>query len=108
MTRAKTITAHVLDNTNTQRIIFRVLLSGLIVLSVVYIYLIGSITFNVLARKALESQSRALGSHVSGLELTYLNQTNRIDKAYATSLGFVDVHTNIFAARIEPTRVAVR
>jgi glycerol-3-phosphate acyltransferase PlsY len=76
-------------------------------LSIVYIYLIGSITFNVLARKSLEAQVRTLGSDVSELELSYLNSTNKIDKSYATSLGFVDVKDNIFASR-NTSRVAIR
>lgn len=108
MSNAKAITSHILESSKTQRVIFRVLLSGIIVLSVVYVYLIGSITFNVLARKSLETQSRVLGSHVSELELAYLNTANKIDKNYALSLGFVEIHNNIFATRTTPTRVAVR
>ncbi len=107
MTKVKVITNDIVQNKNTQRIIFNVLLSSIITLSVVYIYLIGSITFNVLARKSLESTVRTLGSEVSSLELTYLNSTNKIDKNYATSLGFVDVKDNIFASR-NNSRVAVR
>lgn len=107
MTKVKVITNDIVQNKNTQRIIFNVLLSSIITLSVVYIYLIGSITFNVLARKSLESTVRTLGSEVSELELTYLNSTNKIDKNYATSLGFVDVKDNIFASR-NNSRVAVR
>lgn len=108
MSTAKAITTQVLDNTNTQRIIFRALIAGIIALSIVYVYLIGSITFNVLARKSLETTARTLGSHVSELELTYLNTANKIDKNYALSLGFVDVHTSIFATRSTATRVAIR
>lgn len=108
MNNAKAITANLIENTKTQRALFRILISGLILLSIAYVYLIGSITFNVLARKSLETASRTLGSHVSELELTYLNTANRIDKNYALSLGFVDVHTSIFATRTTPTRVAVR
>ena len=108
MTTTKAIATTVIKNSATQRIIFRSLLLGIIMLSVVYVYLIGSITFNVLARKSLETSARALGSHVSELELAYLNATNKIDKSYALSLGFVDVHTSIFATRTNPARVAIR
>lgn len=107
MTKVKVITNDIVKNRNTQRIIFNVLLSCLITLSVVYIYLIGSITFNVLARKSLEATVRTLGSEVSELELSYLNSTNKIDKGYAISLGFVDVKDNIFASR-NTSRVAIR
>ncbi len=108
MTKVKTMTNNLIENTNTQRIIFRALIAGLIVLSIVYVYLIGSITFNILARKSLETTIRTLGSRVGELELNYLNTTNKIDKAYATSIGFVDIHTNIFAARTSTTSVAIR
>ncbi len=107
MSKAKAITTHVIENTNTQRIIFRVIIALIVTLSIVYVYLIGSITFNVLARKSLETTSRSLGSHVSALELTYLNTANKIDKNYAGALGFVDVHDNIFATRTSASRVAV-
>lgn len=87
--------------------LFKVFASSFIVLSVVYIYLIGSITFNVLARKSLEVASSNLSSHISELELTYLDNVNKIDKSYGLSLGFVEVHDNLFATRTL-TRVAMR
>ena len=62
-------------------------------------YIIGSITFNVLARKALENTVRTLSDNVSQLELSYLNNSNQIDKSYALAKGFVDVDHNIFATR---------
>jgi hypothetical protein len=107
MSTAKAITNNIAGNSHTQRTIFRVLISALILLSAVYIYLIGSITFNVLARKSLDTTVHDLGSQVSGLELTYLDETNGIDQNYAHSLGFVDVQNSIFATREAP-RVAMR
>ena len=107
MSKAKAITVDIVQNHDTQRIIFRVLISGLVLLSLVYVYLIGSITFNILARKTLATTVRTLGTEMSSLELTYLTAANKIDKNYATSIGFVDVHDNIFATR-DTTRVAIR
>jgi glycerol-3-phosphate acyltransferase PlsY len=108
MTTAKAITTNIMVNNHTRRTLFRVLVSLLVVLSIIYIYLIGSITFNVLARKSLENTVRTLGTSVSELELTYLNTTNKIDKSYALSLGFVDMHDTLFAARQVSARVAIR
>ena len=108
MSTAKAITTNIITNSHTKKTIFKVLLSMFIMLSLIYIYLIGSITFNVLARKTLETKARALGSHVSELELTYLNTANKVDKAYALSLGFVDIHDTIFATRTAIPRVAIR
>lgn len=107
MTKVKVITNDIVQNTHTQRVIFKVLISSLIALSLVYVYLIGSITFNVLARKSLETSVRTLGSNISNLELQYLDATNKIDKNYASSLGYVDVHDNIFATR-KASSVAIR
>ena len=107
MTKAKAITTDIAENTNTQRVLFRILISSLGILFLVYVYLIGSITFNVLARKALENTVRTLSDNVSQLELSYLNNSNQIDKSYALAKGFVDVDHNIFATRTT-TRVAIR
>lgn len=105
--KAKAITIDIKQNTDTQYMLFRVLVGALIILSIVYAYLIGSITFNILARKSLESTIRTVGSHVGELELTYLSKTNQIDKNFALSKGFVDIHQNIFATRVD-SRVAIR
>ncbi|MCE9517638.1 hypothetical protein K8Q96_01390 [Candidatus Nomurabacteria bacterium] len=107
MSNAKIITKSIVENSQTQLTIFRALIASLVLLSIVYIYLIGSITFNVLARKSLNATVHVLGTHVSELELTYLNATSGINKDYAYSLGFVDIQKNIFATREAP-RVAVR
>lgn len=107
MNKAKTMTMEIVQNRDIQRVLLRVFISALVVLSITYVYLIGSITFNVLARKSLETEVRKLGSHVSELELSYLNSANKIDKNFATSLGFVEAKNSIFTTRAS-TRVAVR
>jgi len=107
MTRAKEITKDISQNINTQIMLFRVLVIGSAMLFIVYIYLVGSITFNVIARKSLENTVVTLTNQVNNLELTYLNNINKIDKEYALSNGFVEVHKNIFAAR-DINHVAIR
>ena len=107
MSRTKAITNDIVGNKNTQKILFRILLGSLLSLFIVYIYIIGSITFNVIARKSLENTSRMLGSNISQLELTYLSNMNEVNKNRATSLGFVDTNSNIFATR-SITHVAIR
>lgn len=107
MTRAKAITNDIAQNINTQRALFRVLITGSILLFAVYIYLIGSITFNVIARKSLENIVVNLTGQVNQLELTYLSNVNKTDKNYALSNGFVDVPQNIFASR-DVNHVAIR
>ncbi len=107
MTRAKAITNDIVENINTQKILFRILISGSVLLFGIYIYLIGSITFNVIARKSLDNTAIALKSEVNQLELSYLKTVSGIDKEYAKSQGFVDTHQNIFASR-NINHVAIR
>lgn len=107
MSKVKTMTIDIMENNYTRKTIFKVLLFGLIVLGIMYLYFIGSITFNVLARKSLETTVRTLGSNISELELTYLNNMNEIDKDYAMTKGFVDANNNIFATR-NISQVAIR
>lgn len=107
MTRAKKITNDIAQNINTQKVLFRALIIGSAMLFAVYIYLVGSITFNVIARKSLENTVASLNSTVNQLDLTYLNNANKIDKEYALSNGFVDLHQNIFASR-DINHVAIR
>lgn len=108
MNKAKTITNTISNDANVQRTIFKSLVASIVLLSVFYIYFIGSITFNVLARKSVESNMREVGSRVSNLELSYLSLSNSIDKNFALSSGFVDATSPIFAARTDISRVAVR
>ena len=107
MSKTKAIANDIVGNTNTQRTILRFLVGSLLCLFVVYIYMIGSITFNVVARKSLETTARSLGSNISNLELTYLSDIGQINKTRATELGFVDTNSNIFATRTI-THVAIR
>lgn len=107
MTKAKEITKDLAENMKTQKVLFRILMMGTVTLFAVYIYLIGSITFNVIARKSLDNTITQLTSNVNDLELSYLNNVNKIDKEYAISKGFVDVHHNMFASR-DINYVAIR
>ena len=107
MTKAKAITNELSVNINFQRTLFRVLVGSLIALSVVYVYLIGSITFNIVARRSLENTAASLTNSVNQLNLTYLDNINKIDENYAKAKGFVEVNQNIFASR-DANRVAIR
>ena len=99
MSKTKAIANEIVENSNTQRVILRILLGSLLSLSIVYIYMIGSITFNVVARKSLDRTAQILNSNISDLELTYLSNMNNINRTLATNNGFVDTKSNIFAKR---------
>jgi hypothetical protein len=106
--KTKAITNDIAQNTNTQKVLLRILLIGTASLFIVYIYLVGSITFNVIARKSLENTVSTLTSRVNKLDLTYLDSINKIDKEFALAKGFVDARENIFASRNDINHVAIR
>lgn len=99
MSKTKAITREIVGNTYIQRFVFHFLTGTLTILSIFYVYMIGSITFDVVARKSLESTQRQIGSDISQLELTYLSNMNDINKLKASSLGFTDAKSNLFAIR---------
>lgn len=108
MTKAQVITNELTQNIRTQKSIFRTLVIGISLLFIVYIYLIGSITFNLVARKSLEASVATLNDSVNKLDLAYLDKLNKIDKNYALSLGFVETENSIFVMRNNINHVAIR
>jgi|GEM_PF-1891599 len=107
MTKVKIITNEIAQNTNTQKILFRILISSTAILCLVYGYLIISMTFNIIARKSLEKNAIVLTNRVNDLNITYLNNISEINKEYAISKGFVDAPQNIFVSR-NLNHVAIR
>jgi hypothetical protein len=106
--KTKAITKDIAQNMNTQKILLKILLIGTASLFFVYIYLVGSITFNVIARKSLENTVSTLSSNVNKLDLVYLDSVNKIDKEFAFKNGFVETKENIFASRNDINRFAIR
>ncbi len=107
MTKVKEITSDIRDNIDTQKMLIRILIVGSAFMILLYVYLIGSITFNVVARKSLEKNVIELTNKVNDLNITYLNNINMISKEYAISKGFVEIPQNIFASR-DINHVAIR
>ncbi len=103
----KKYTQNIIEDGNARKQIFRVLMGSLVALSLCYVYFIGSITFNVLARKSLETNLHDVGSHVSQLDLEYLSIANSVDAPLGSSLGFVDSKDTLFATRTS-SNVAIR
>ncbi len=108
MTKAKAITNELTQNIKTQKTLFRFLVGSIVLLFIVYVYLIGSITFNIVARKSLETSVANLKEDVNKLDLAYLDKVNKIDKSYALSLGFIEAKNSIFAMRNNINHVAIR
>ncbi len=95
MNNVKAITHNIIEDSSVQRTLFRSLMITLGVLSLTYLYLISSITFNVLARKTLDTTIRTLETSINASEIAYMNDLNKIDKNYALSKGFVDVQSGV-------------
>jgi len=107
MKNIQSIKENIVENADIRRTLFYSLICVFILLSAVYLYLISSITFNVLARKSLDVTVRTLENNINNLEILYLSDLNKIDKNYALKNGFVDVRENLFAIR-NSTHVAIR
>ena len=108
MSKVKAITTDIMENNYSRKFIFKLLVGGLIAISIMYVYFIGSITFNILARKSLENNVTNLTNNINQLEIKYLADLSEINKDYALSHGFVDAHDNIFAVRSTVNHVAIR
>jgi hypothetical protein len=107
MKKEKSISNEISQSVSIQKKIFKIMLFGSVLLFMTYIYLVGSITFNIIARRSLNNTITVLTGQLNTLESTYLNSVNKIDKKYAYSLGYVDVGQNYFVTR-SINHVAIR
>lgn len=98
--KIKTYTGEVniVDSNDFRRKILNAMLAGLGALVLCYVFILGSMVFNIVERKGLETNARALSNEVGGLELTYLALSNKIDLGYSHSLGFSEAQVK-FATR---------
>ncbi len=106
-------TTHTIFNTNATGLaletkVFRILLATFLVLMGAYIFLVGHITFSVIARKSLDSEVRALKSHVGELELEYLNANTAITLDLAHTLGYQESQKVQFVTPESTTSVSLR
>ena len=74
--------------------VFKKIVSSLVVsvsgLFVIYLYLVGALTFSVIEQKNVEQNLKKTTSAMGTVELSYLGQERGLTKEYAHSLGFVD------------------
>src|SRR3989338_3739537 len=83
---------------NTEKTAFLLLVATLGLSCSLYLFFVGTITFNIVARNSLESGNRELSSRVGELELLYLSESNKVDIDLAYSLGFKDAVGTVFAS----------
>lgn len=68
--------------------------------SLVYMYFLGTIIFNIINRKTIDQEARVLTSDIGTLELRYLSRTQELDLAYAQARGFVEPRELHFAQKV--------
>jgi len=85
-------------NNDIERITFRFIFWSFGILAFLYVFLLGNMVSNIVQRRNLEVDARALGNEVRNLELTYLSMSDNVDLTLSYSLGFKEAKT-IFATR---------
>jgi hypothetical protein len=79
---------NIVNNNDLGKKVLHTLLISLGALALFYVFLLGNLVINVVERRSLETELRALGSEVADLELTYLSMSNEIDATLGRSMGF--------------------
>ncbi|OGI61914.1 hypothetical protein A2645_01870 [Candidatus Nomurabacteria bacterium RIFCSPHIGHO2_01_FULL_39_9] len=77
----------------------RIFLGIFLAVFCLYLYLVSSITLNIIERKNIENEMKNKASLLSGLELDFLAQDRKINPELAKSLGFEENNRTFFAYR---------
>lgn len=85
-------------NNNVEKLILNIIFCSFGALALLYILLLGNMVSNIIERRSLETNTRALSNEVGNLELTYLSMSNNVDLALSYSLGFKETKA-VFATR---------
>ena len=89
---------NIIDNGNLQKRILNTMLLMLGILTLLYIFFLGNMVFNIVERKALEKSALTLSNKVGNLELEYFSMSQKVDLNLAYSLGFKEIKAK-FATR---------
>ncbi|MFA5751336.1 MAG: hypothetical protein WC898_03540 [Candidatus Paceibacterota bacterium] len=71
---------------------FNTTIFGIVLLAILYVAFLGRTVFNIVERKSLENEYRALANEVSELELNYLSVTEKIDLKFSMTRGFKEIN----------------
>ena len=74
-----------------------------------YVYFVGKIVFDVVARRTAESSIRLAQSSVGGLEVAYFKQLQTLDTSGIESIGLSESHDTLYTSRLAsvPTTVGM-
>lgn len=105
-THSRTLTIESAAGHKLETKIFRVFLGAFILLLAGYIFLIGHMTFSIIAKKGFESETHVLKSKLGELELSYLDARNKVTLDLAKSMGYIET-TQFHFALDDHTREAL-
>lgn len=74
--------------TSLNQKIFRVVLVAFVLLCSLYAYIIGNITFNVVARNTFTQEKNTISSRIGELEVEYLTLSGNVTMDVARASGF--------------------
>lgn len=86
------------NNIDVHKVVLRAMLFTLAMLALSYALILGSMVFDIVARKNLEKEIQTLSAEVGNLELSYLSLAGSIDLELSRSLGFKEISAS-FATR---------
>lgn len=79
-----------------------VVMVGLFILALLvasYVYFVGKIVFDVVARRTAEASIRSKETAVSGLTISYFQKLRGMDMSSALALGLSESHSVLYASR---------
>ena len=79
---------NIVNNNNLSIKILHLTIFSIGILAICYVFLLGSMVFNIVERQSLSMQSKALSNEVGDLELKYLSMSGKIDRAMSQKMGF--------------------
>lgn len=75
----------------TRAELLKIAIASLVMLGIVYSFILGSMVWNIIERKAMEAEVRNLASEVAGLEESYLAAANKVDVNFSQAMGFKEI-----------------
>lgn len=88
----------IVNDGDIERRVLRAMLLAFGFLSILYVFFLGNMIFNIVERKNVESQVRTLANEVMDLEAKYLSMSEKVNLSESYALGFKDTKIN-FATR---------
>ena len=90
---------NVANNNSPERQILNIMLWSLGTLAFCYVFFLGNMIFNIVERRALETNARPLLNEVGNLESEYFSVSSKVDISLAESMGFRETKDKQYAVR---------